>query len=384
MLMTGDEFSVYWHIPFCKRKCDYCHFYVLPDREQDKDLLLEGFHNEWLIALPKFLSSSSLLKLESIYFGGGTPSLFGPSRIAQVLDWIRATPLWNSEIEITLEANPETISQQVAQEYRAIGINRVSLGVQSLDPDELVLLGRGHGPERALNAVETLVQSGLNNISIDLMYDLPTQTLKTWKNTLLRAAELPITHLSLYNLTIEPATIFFKKQQQLKPLLPDEEVSFAMHRMALEVLGEAGFERYEISAFAKQGLRSRHNVGYWTDRPFWGFGPSAYSYWDRARFRNVPHLKRYSETVAKGALPIDDLHALSAEESGRELLALALRVKEGASLRAIQNRYGQFTSHTWKTIETLLQEGFLEQKEERLVLTDRGRLFYDTVASELI
>jgi oxygen-independent coproporphyrinogen-3 oxidase len=231
-LAPSDDVSLYFHIPFCKRKCDYCHFYVLPEEEKAKQRLLEGFKLE-LALLQPFLEKKRVVTL---YFGGGTPSLFGPSRLASLLEFIKKTCQVLPSAEVTLEANPENVTLEVMQAYAAAGINRVSIGIQTLDPNLLELLGRLHHPETALQAIHTTYQAGIRNISIDLMYDLPKQTLQHWASTLDQIKTLPLRHLSLYNLTIEPHTIFFKKQAQLRPWLPNEETSLAMYEMAIENL----------------------------------------------------------------------------------------------------------------------------------------------------
>lgn len=376
---SASAISLYFHIPFCTRKCDYCHFYVLPERENDKQVLLDAFRMHWELCLP-LLSGKTI---STIYFGGGTPFLFGPSRLASLLELIRqSVPFTNPEI--TLEANPEHITRSLMQDYAQAGINRVSIGIQSLDNELLHLLGRQHTADKAIQAIDLTYQAGIHNISIDLMYDLPKQTLSHWENTLTAACRLPITHLSLYNLTIEPHTLFFKKQETLRPLIPDEEVSLNMYEKALEHLEGAGLKSYEISAFAKGDFYSRHNVGYWTARPFLGFGPSAFSYWEGKRFRCIAHLKRYYQALQNGESPLDFEEKLDLTAHLRELLAIQLRLKEGVNLSTFQQRHGRLDEETLHVLEELTGKSFLVRKQDQIVLTKQGILFYDTVASELI
>lgn len=384
MRMIGDhpsDISLYFHIPFCTRKCDYCHFYVVPDKEASKSELLQAFRQEWASWLP-FLQGK---RLATIYFGGGTPSLFGPTRVAALLDLIQQDlPLASSRPEITLEANPENISLPLMQQYALAGINRVSIGVQTLDNTLLQLLGREHQAQKALDAIHITAQAGIQNISIDLMYDLPDQTLKHWTQTLEAIQTLPITHLSLYNLTIEPHTVFFKKQDLLKQRLPNEATSLAMYETAISYLESYGLQRYEISAFAKPGCHSRHNIGYWIGRPFLGFGPSAFSYWDQKRFRQVAHLKRYCDLLNQGQSPIDFEEQLDPDAHRRELLVIAIRLRVGVHLNAFQQKHGSLDIKTLHVLEKLIEEGLLKQEDQVLTLTHRGVLLYDTVASELI
>jgi oxygen-independent coproporphyrinogen-3 oxidase len=370
--------SLYFHIPFCTRKCAYCHFYVIPDKDSFKSQLMEGFALEWARNLP-FLQNK---KIVSIYFGGGTPSLMGPVFIAEILQWMKLPP--GNEIEITLEANPENIDLPLMQAYAQAGINRVSIGVQTLEESLLKQLGRLHSPQKALDAIYLTAKAGIKNISIDLMYDLPGQTLHSWQKTLESAVQLPISHLSLYNLTIEPHTVFFKYRDLIQKQLPDEETSLQMYEAAISTLTAKGFQQYEISAFAKEGCDSRHNTGYWTARPFLGFGPSAFSYWERKRFRNVSNLNRYCKALKEGLSPIDFEEELLPDAQIRELLAIQLRLIQGVDLNHFQSRHGMLDGETQAVIKKLKGNGLLQQEGELLQLTKRGILFYDTVAIELI
>lgn len=377
----SSEFSLYFHIPFCTRKCDYCHFYVLPDKESSQEQLLEAFIWEWAKHLPLLQGK----RLVSVYFGGGTPSLFGPTRIRQVVELIKESSISLSpELEVTLEANPERISSSLMKAYAEAGINRVSMGVQTLDPDLLKILSRLHNPETAIEAVQWVFEAGISNISIDLMYDLPEQTLKHWKNTLDQIQFLPITHLSLYNLTIEPHTMFFKNQAKLSPLLPDPEASLAMYEMALLKLEKYGLLAYEISAFAKPGNYSKHNTGYWTGRPFIGLGPSAFSYWEGKRFRNIANLNKYHEALKNGQSPIDFEEKLDPAAHRRELLVIQMRLRCGVDLNEFEKINGPLDLETKACIGRLIDNQLLFLVKGRLCLTHRGVLCYDSIAAELI
>lgn len=380
MQMIGEPLGLYFHIPFCKRKCDYCHFYVINDLEKAKNQLLEGLKLE-IDLLQPFLKGK---KIATIYFGGGTPSLFAPFRISQILEWIRNICIVLPDVEITLEVNPENATFELMQAYSKIGINRVSIGIQTLSDDLLSILGRLHSSQTARDAICTTYRAGIENISIDLMYDLPKQTLNHWVSTLDQLAELPLSHLSLYNLTIEPGTLFFKKQKELSPLLPDSESSLAMYEMAIQKLEKAGFKQYEISAFARPGAESRHNIGYWTGRPFLGLGPSAFSYWEEKRFRNVANLNRYCQSLMEGKSPIDFEEKLDSEAHRRELFVIQLRIRQGISLKTFSQQHGTLDQATLITMNRLEKEGYLNQFEGHITLTHRGLLFYDMVAAELI
>lgn len=372
--------SLYFHIPFCTRKCDYCHFYVIPDREADKELLMEGLFLEWQRQLP-LLQDKTIV---SVYFGGGTPSLLGPERIAALLEKIRHSCRISNDCEVTLEANPENIDRPLMKSYANAGVNRVSIGIQTLDDQLLRQLGRIHTANKGIQAIYATAEAGIKNISIDLMYDLPGQTLSHWENTLTAITPLPITHLSLYNLTIEPHTLFFKRQEILKKTIPNEETSLQMYEMAISRLKAIGLDQYEISAFAKQGCRSRHNTGYWLARPFLGFGPSAFSDWEGRRFRNVAHLGRYLKALREGMCPVDFEEKLSPEARLRELFVIALRLLDGVDLSLFQKTHGPLGEETCVTLHRLTEEGFLIRKGSTIALTRHGILFYDTLAAELI
>lgn len=375
----ADELSLYFHIPFCTHKCHYCHFYVVPDKEIYKDQLLEDFKHEWNLRLDEIKNR----KIVSVYFGGGTPYLFGPERIKEVLRFIKEQNLI-SDAEITLEANPEDVQAKVMQDYVKAGVNRVSLGVQSLSAEHLVTLSRLHSADKAIESILTVRDAGITNISIDLMYDLPNQTFEDWKRTLDLALTLPISHISLYNLTIEPHTVFYKYREKIRPNLPTDEESTAMYRIANDKLSAAGFSHYEISAYAKNGMIARHNVGYWIGREFLGFGPSAFSYMNRQRFSNIANLHRYSKLVRSGQLPLDYQENLDENERRRELLAVNLRVLSGVNLQVFQELNGPLEKETEKVLRNLQEQEFLISQDSVLSLTEHGILFYDTIASEII
>ncbi len=306
----------------------------------------------------------------SLYLGGGTPSLLGPSHIQEILSW------FSTQGEKTLEVNPDDVTAEKMRGFKEVGINRISLGLQSLDNSLLKSLGRLHTAEKGIEAVQTTFQAGIENISIDLMYDLPGQTLQSWQRTLEKLPDLPITHLSLYNLTFEPGAVFFKKQKQLSPLLPSPEESLKMLEMACMLLPTMGLERYEISAFAKPLFQSQHNTGYWIGRPFLGLGPSAFSFWKGKRFRNICHLKKWEELILQNNLPRDFEEQLPPLASLHERLAVRLRMLEGAP-RA------EFPVDK-ALIDRLEAKGWIVQTPTSISLTETGRLFYDSVAAEVI
>jgi len=364
--MSGKKkLSLYFHIPFCTKKCPYCHFYVIPNNAKQREQLLEGLLLEWQ-QIPV-----DQAEITSIYFGGGTPTLFGVEPIKRILDEISPS----KECEVTIEANPEDITVELMSGYAQAGVNRVSIGVQSLQDDSLLVLERTHNSQKAIQAIVDTYESGIHNISIDLMVELPDQTPASFEKTLNRLKELPITHLSLYNLTIEPHTPFSKRPLKL----PSDQDNLMMHQMAIEQIQKIGLERYEISAFAKPGYESRHNVGYWTARPFFGLGPSAFSYINGKRYRNCANINKYLSALSRGESPVDFEEQLPYPQNVCELLAVELRLIRGVDL----NRF-DLPEQTKKSIVKLLKEGYLIQEKDQLRLSEKGLLWYDTVASEII
>jgi oxygen-independent coproporphyrinogen-3 oxidase len=373
-------YSLYVHVPFCRRKCPYCHFYVIPHRERDVALLDRALEAEWALRRPL----TEGLVLSSLYFGGGTPALVAPRVLQQ---WVRRLcddGRVAEDLEITLEANPEDLSADLLAGFRNAGVNRLSIGVQSFEDRELERLGRGHSARTAQSMVRAAYEAGIANISIDLMFETPGQTQDSWRRSLDAAADLPISHVSLYNLTIEPHTAFDRRRAQLTPLLPSAEEGSQMLETAIEAMEGAGFCRYELSAFCRENRWSRHNTGYWLGRPFLGLGPSAWSFWQGRRFRNMPRLHRYAGLVQDGQEATDESESLSAESLQREMLAVQLRLTQGVDQERFQSIWGPFSARLQSTLQRLEEVGMIEQQGGCLRLTKRGGHLHDSVAAELV
>ncbi|MDE3055497.1 MAG: radical SAM family heme chaperone HemW [Verrucomicrobiota bacterium] len=371
--MVITPFSVYIHIPFCKKKCPYCSFYVVKDRKEEQALFWQALQREWEEKLPLMEGK----KLVSLYFGGGTPTLFPPEWVAAFLRRVETSGFPLDGVEISLEANPEEGELPLFSTLRSIGINRLSIGVQSLDDELLLKIGRAHGAKRAREALFAAEKAGFQNVSIDLLFDLPGQTEESFQKSLEELPHLPIHHLSLYNLTLEQDTPLYRKKNRLT--FPSPALSLQLLEHALSLLPRAGLTRYEISAFAKNGLSSRHNLGYWTGRPFLGFGPSAFSYWEGERIRNTLNLVRYAKLIEESLSPIDFRERLSPIKAAQELFLVRLRLTEGAVLSDFPDLPDQMLI----TCKALAQEEYLEEEKGTIRLTHKGMLFYDTVASEL-
>ncbi len=362
--MVEEETSIYFHVPFCTKKCPYCHFYVIPNHKSFHQVLEDGLSLEWERQLPLLLGK----KIISIYFGGGTPTLFVEG-IKKILEKVGAN--FSLDCEITVEANPEDASLMLFETLRKLGVNRLSLGVQSLDDRSLETLERIHSAKKAEEAIFQAFRAGFENISIDLMYDLPNQTEASWNYSLSRLKDLPIHHLSLYNLTIEPHTSFYKRRDKLS--FPSDQMSLQFLNRAIITLESLGLKRYEISAFGRPSI---HNVGYWTSRPFLGFGPSAFSYWEEKRFRNCANLQRYTRSLKMRKSSVDFEEKLPYPQNLREKIAVQLRLLDGID--------ANLPEEILKTLEPLINQNLLVRKNGRIFLSETGLLFHDTVASQIV
>jgi len=322
--------------------------------------------------------------LQSIYFGGGTPSLLEPEQLERILAEILGGCVASADLEVTLEVNPEDVCHDRMVRFREAGINRVSLGVQSFEDEELQLLGRMHTGAVAEAAILHCHEAGLTNISIDLMFDQPGQTIERWQKSIATACGLPITHVSLYNLTIEPHTAFWRKRKLLESMQPKEAASEQMLHLAEQQLSAHGLSRYEISAFARSGYSSRHNLGYWLSRPFIGLGPSAWSDWDNLRFKNCANLVRWQQQIAQGISATDERDPLPCEARIRERFAIALRILSGICLCSWEQRFGSLSPAFRATLSSLVDSRLLRIADSRVMLSERGRMLYDEVASEIV
>jgi oxygen-independent coproporphyrinogen-3 oxidase len=377
MLMSGKkDVSLYIHVPFCTHKCPYCHFYSVIDDE--------GLKNQYVNALcqeiERWRDTIFQREIVSVYFGGGTPFLLGPTRLERLMNLF---PLQNST-EITIEANPETTTPSLLLAYRALGVNRLSIGAQSFSDQYLKTLHRAHSSDQTRKVLDEALTAGWNNISIDLMFDLPGMELSTWENTLEEACHLPIQHISLYNLVIEPKTAWFRNKEAIQSLMPKEEVSTQMIQSAWTITQSHGFAQYEISAFAKDGFYSRHNVGYWQGREFLGFGPSAFSFFGNSRFSNIANLKKYCQAIEQNTTTVETSEEIAPQQRLREMVAVGLRMNNGISLSSLEERWGPANQELTSTLHRLVSLELLEQHHDTFRLTNRGRLVYDAIAVEII
>ena len=321
--------GLYIHVPFCRGKCPYCAFYSVPSLSL-VDRWLDAFKKEVLLYRGRFG------RFDSIYVGGGTPSVLPAGHLESLMAHLFAHFDFEKDLEITIEANPSDLSRDMISAIGGAGFNRVNLGVQSLDDSALAFLGRGHTAKTAVAAFERLRASGFGNIGIDLIYGFRKQPLEAWLETLKKAVSLEAEHISCYQLTIEGKTVFSKREEkgELLPLTDEEERIFFIR--TAEVLEAAGYLHYEVSNFARAAhFRSRHNRKYWDHTPYLGLGPSAHSFSGQKRWWNVRSIRKYCTTLEAGRFPVEGSENLTPEQIRLETLALGLRTSEGVDRNAI-------------------------------------------------
>lgn len=373
--------GVYIHIPFCESQCYYCAFYSAVERDDVYDTYLDALTCEINLRVDEVSSAA----VDSIYFGGGTPSLFGPERIAVLTAACRRTFTVAADCEVTMEANPSSLSVDDYAQYRAAGVTRLSLGVQSFCNCELQQIGRRHTASEAAQAVRRAFRAGFDNISIDLMYGLPGQSAASFQRNLLTAVHLPISHISVYGLTVEEETYFARLRERGRLQLPSEREEWQMYSAMCRMLPHYGFERYEIANFARGGKRSRHNQKYWRYSPYLGIGAAATSYIGNRRCTNVPDWQRYAAGMAAGH-PAVETETLTVLEQVEEYIFMHLRTREGVNLSAFADRFGKSLAawYPGDTVTKMVDAGCLAREGDMLHLTVRGMAVANCVMAEFI
>lgn len=377
--MSLERVSIYVHIPFCARRCRYCDFNTYAWRGSIVRDTLEAIRS----SIER--TEEPTIIVPTIFFGGGTPSFPDPELIVRLLQTIRARFRVTPDAEISIEVNPGTVDRARYALLRQAGFNRLSMGVQAFDDQLLNKLGRIHTANEALRSYETAREAGFENINIDLMFALPDQTLSQWQNTLRTAIRLQPEHISCYALTIEPGTPFFRMHQQGLLNLPDEDTDLRMYQYAIRALTRAGYEHYEISNFARPGYRCRHNMVYWRNEEYLGFGPGAVSYWRGVRWKTISDPRRYVQAVRSSASLVDEEERLDADASLGETLMLMLRLRDGVDVRAVEERYGVNLAQRYaRQIDKLQRLRLLEVHPERWRITAKGLPIANTVCAEFL
>ncbi len=386
--------GAYIHIPFCKRRCFYCDFpiSVLGDAAINQHFISVDKYVEFLcreIKFTKFSLNFPSNSLRTIFFGGGTPSLLEVQHLEDILIVIEENFGIASDAEISMEMDPNTFSRAKLEGFQGLGINRVSLGVQSFEDDLLKVCGRSHSVNDIFAAVEIINQVGISNWSLDLISGLPNQSLSQWRDSLSKAIDLKPNHISCYDLVLEPVTVFGKKYQPGDKPLPTDEMAAQMYRLAVEMLTDAGYNHYEISNYAQKGYECRHNRIYWENKPYYGFGMGATSYVDGRRFSRPRIRKDYYAWVEEMELSFDWVNFPKTDQYNQllETLMLGLRLAEGVSLSKIRETMGnEILTKIYNCLESYSVQGWVEINlvDENIRLMDPdGFLFSNTILSSL-
>lgn len=379
--------SLYLHIPFCEHKCIYCDFYSIAPKDSTDayGALIERF----VLSLGREIKMRGedpayRVRYDTVFFGGGTPSLLAPSKIGEIFDRLSGTFSLQPNAEVTLETNPGTVGLEKLRDFRSSGINRLSVGVQSFHDDELKFLTRIHSSEQAKECVRNAFRVGFENVSIDLIFALPSQTLERWRSTLDQALALGSTHLSCYSLIVEPKTPLSRMVQAKQVTLLGPETDAEMYEFTIAYLRDHGYEQYEVSNFAKPGYRSRHNSSYWNHSDYLGFGPSAHSFWAGKRWWNLAHTVGYAERLEKGSFPVAGEEELTEEQLRDEAIFLGLR-SDGIDVAGFRKRFQKdLLAEHKNTIDRLLASNLAIQEDGRLRLTAKGYSLCDEICCSFL
>ncbi|OMC72842.1 coproporphyrinogen III oxidase [Paenibacillus odorifer] len=373
--------AVYIHIPFCTNKCFYCDFnsYVLKD--QPVMDYLEALDRE----MEQTVKNTPPGVIKTIFVGGGTPTVLKPDEMAYFLKSVRTHfPNWDKDIEFSMEANPGTTDLDKLTVMKEGGVNRVSFGVQAFQNELLTGIGRIHNVDDVYRSLENARAVGLNNLSVDLMFGLPNQTVEMLGESIRKALELDLPHYSIYSLKVEENTLFHTLFNKNKLPLPNEEDELQMYLLLMSSMKDAGYNQYEISNFAKPGMESRHNITYWRNEDYYGLGAGAHGYVGRQRHINVKGVNPYVEATRKG-LPRLDAYPISEAEAMEDFMMVGLRMHEGVSNEAFQAQFGRSIEEVFeKSLHKMLHAGLLEQEAGVYRLSKQGILFGNDVFAEFV
>ena len=375
--------ACYIHIPFCDHKCIYCDFYSIITSDNIQPFL-ESIKKEINFYAEKHSQGRELI---SIFFGGGTPSLMDPDYIQEIIETIKERFNVAENLEITLETNPGTVSLEKLRKFREAGINRISIGIQSFDDKELKFLTRIHNSETAIKTVIDAANAGFENISLDLIFNLPNQTKKKWEENLKQAIRLPVEHISAYSLILEKGTILNKMVLDGKVKIQDEDYDAELYETTINFLAANGFQQYEVSNFAKPGYECIHNNAYWHYLDYFGFGTSAHSFIDSKRWWNFSSLKMYIENINQFGNAVAGSEAINQEKALNEYVMLELR-SSGLDIKRFQNKFGHvgtgWLKEKYPYFELLKNQNFVMITNGSIKLTSKGYAICDEILKELL
>ena len=371
--------GIYIHIPFCKRRCIYCDFFSTTQSEK-KSAYVHALCQE-LDMRKDYLEGEDI---ETIYLGGGTPSQLTQKELEEIFSSLYNIYKVKEDAEITLEANPDNLTPEYIHMLRTLPINRISMGIQTFQEETLKLLHRRHTAQQAIEAFQRCREASFRNISIDLMYGLPGETLDTWKQDLQQAIALHPEHISAYHLIYEEGTALWKLREQNQVEEADEDLSVTLFKTLIEELTYAGYEHYEISNFCLPGLHSRHNSSYWTGKKYLGCGPSAHSFNGTSRQWNVASLNKYIQSIQQGKLDYE-IEELDIYTRYNDFVITTIRTHWGMSLSHLRSTYGEnLYQYCLRMAKPHLEQGVLEIKEDTLKLTKEGIFISDGIMSDLL
>lgn len=370
--------GLYLHIPFCKKACYYCDFHFSTS-SQHRDEMVAALRAE-LFLQKDFLKNEPI---ETIYFGGGTPSLLSADELKAIIDDIYEHYVISTNPEITLEANPDDLNQEKVRELRSTLVNRFSIGIQSFYMEDLIWMNRAHNSREAESAVKRVQDAGFENITVDLIYGYPLLSNEKWDSNIRQVIDFGVPHVSAYSMTVEPATALASFINKGKQPAMNEAQSADQFVMLMESMTEAGFEHYEISNFAKPGRYSRHNSNYWNRVPYLGIGPSAHSFKDSTRQWNIANNNRYMDSIGKGIIPAE-VENLTEANRINEYIMTSLRTAAGMDLDKVSAGFGSnYRSVIENELSKFSENDWVDQKGSLVTLTTTGKLYADHIASEL-
>ncbi|WP_271001359.1 radical SAM family heme chaperone HemW [Listeria seeligeri] len=373
--------AVYIHIPFCEHICYYCDFNKVFLEGQPVDEYVDLLIKEMQITA----ANKQMEPIDTVFVGGGTPTTLNEAQIAKLCTAIQEIFPMKEEVEFSFEANPGDLSVAKVQTMKDYGVNRISMGVQSFNNDLLKKIGRIHTVKDVYQSVENMRTVGFENVSIDLIFSLPGQSEEDFQDTLNQALALDLPHYSAYSLIIEPKTIFYNLMQKGKLFLPGQDAEANMYDLLLVEMEKHGRKQYEISNFAKEGFESKHNITYWSNEHYYGFGAGAHGYIGNTRYSNFGPIKKYMEPLQENKLPIFQQKELTLKEKMEEEMFLGLRKVSGVSKAGFQRKFGQDLDATFQNaIQKTMAKGWLENNEENVALTRNGRFLGNNVFQEFL
>lgn len=368
--------GIYIHIPFCKQKCSYCAFHFSTNLSYT-ERMITALCREITLRKHEFDTQ----EIKTIYFGGGTPSILSEQHLQSIFDVLHCSFDLSNAVEITLEANPDDITEEKVKFWKTLGINRLSIGIQSFDKVDLRWMNRAHTAEQSLNSIEIAQNSGISNISIDLMYGLPELSLERWKSIVQRAINLNIPHISAYCLTVEERTTLYQKVKQEVLLPTDQDLQNEQFDLLVQMLTANGFLHYEISNFGKPNFIAVHNTNYWNGNPYLGIGPSAHSFDGTCRKWNISNNQIYMKALEKNNLS-QEIETLTPQNKFNELLLTGLRTIWGVSLQQLAEIM-PLNDEFKQKIERYFTEKLMFEQDNHLMLTQEGKHLADTIAEDL-